>query len=108
MAGGTRRVLDRPVFANRARRDIFPIRRKRKAQGGRDAGGEALVGVRRWPELVVEVHCPREAQLPGVSELAEKMDERDRVRSAGQRRDDAGVWTAQIMLADELANAFDD
>ena len=54
---------------------------------------------------MIEMRDAGEAQLSGVSERLEDVDERDRIRSARHGRDHAGARGDQIMLADEVTNA---
>ena len=55
---------------------------------------------------MIEVRRPDQTQIAGRVELAQDDREGDRVRSAGQRHDHAGVSAKQRVLANELPDAL--
>ena len=103
----SRGVLDGTPLAARASRHVTPIGDEDEVERRRHAGGEPFVAVSRRAELVVEMCHAGEAHVTGVSQLAQDVDERDRVRSAGQRREHAGVGGNQVMLTDEVTDAIE-
>ena len=104
IARRARRVLDRAPFLNRARADRLAIDEKPTAERLRQAADELLVGVGCRAQLMIEMREGDQLQLAFGVELMQDMRERDRIRSARDRRDHAIARANQIVLTNELAD----
>jgi hypothetical protein len=107
IARRVRRVFDRATLGACARRDVLAIGEHRDVEGRGHRDGELLVPVRRGAELMIEVGDARETKLAARVQLAQQRSERDRVRSARHRGDDARLRARQIVIANELPDAID-
>jgi hypothetical protein len=76
------RVFDGAPLFTGAGCNIRPPGVERPTQTGCDAGAERLVGIRRRPELVVQVSGSHDAHKAAKAQLREEVRKRDGVRPA--------------------------
>src|SRR5262249_33978734 len=108
VARGARRVLDRSPLARCAGGNVLAVNQRREAERGGQRGNEALVAIGGGAKAMVEMNESGQAQLAGAVEVGENVDERRRVRSAGDGGDDATLRPDQVVLPNELADACDE
>ena len=89
MAFGMRRLFDRHTRVARALSHVDTLDIKRQRQRGRQRAAELLVGVRvRASKLMVQVRGAHKHGAFTPGDLAEREQQRDRIRATGQRHSD--------------------
>jgi hypothetical protein len=107
VARAMRGVLDRLPIPLGARSDIRRFDENLTAERLGHSRGKRGVAIGGRPELMIEMRDPGKRQIARAIELMKKARERDRVRPARHRRDNARSGSDQIVLTNKRADAFD-